>query len=532
MKKFSSIFLSIIFLLSVSLPNFAVTNKVQAQNEIVTVLADTVNLREGPGLTYKILKSVKKGDELTYIERQGDWYQIQTGSTKAWIASWLVEKQNKNNDSTQKAAGIIVAQIDHLNIRQEPSISSPMLAQLFTGNEANYIKEQGNWVQIQFGKLIGWVSKDYVTIVLTKKENADVKSEGKENKSSASNLLYVTINVDAVNVRKKADLNSKKVDVVYRNSTFEILEEENGWLYIEYKDGKKGWVNSLYGTRSASKQGTSAKNESTSANKKSITIIYNGTNLREQPSTASNIVQRVDAGNRFEVISTENDWYKIKLKSNQTAYVANWVVTTDQIETARSQDSNTPKSNRKKDTLNGLTIVVDAGHGGNDHGTTGKRGTDEKDITLLTAELLKSKLQSAGAKVVMTRESDIYVSLKNRVSISNKANADAFISIHYDATQDSSVSGVTTYYTKSSQEQLAQYIQKGLTRKVKLRDRGTQPGNYYVLRENQQNSILIELGFLSNPSEERTVTTDYYREQATLGIYQGIVNYFNAQLEQ
>lgn len=532
MKKLFLILLSIILLLSVSLPSLTNQNIAHAQTEKVTVLADVVNLREGPGLTYQVIQSVKKGDELTYIERQGDWYKVQTGSTKAWIASWLVEKNDKNNANSKKTAGIVVAQIDHLNIRQEPSISSPMLAQLFTGNEANYLKEEGNWVQIQFGKLVGWVSKDYITIVTTKTDSIETNAVENTKKSTATSLNYVTINVDAVNVRKKADLNSKKIDVVYRNSSFKVLDEKNGWLEIEYKEGKKGWVNGLYGTRSTTKQNTSAKTDAKSTVKNTITIIYNGTNLREQPTTASAIVQRVDAGNRFEVVAAENDWYKIKLTSGKTAYVANWVVTTDEDKATSNNKSNTQKPNRKKDTLNGLTIVVDAGHGGNDHGTTGKRGTDEKDITLLTAALLKAKLQSAGAKVIMTRDSDIYVGLKNRVSISNNAKTDAFISIHYDATQDSSVSGVTTYYTKSSQKQLAEYVQKGLARKVELRDRGAQPGNYYVLRENQRNAILIELGFLSNPNEERKVTTDYYREQATLGIYQGIVNYFNAQLEQ
>lgn len=66
---------------------------------------------------------------------------------------------------------------------------------------------------------------------------------------------------------------------------------------------------------------------------------------------------------------------------------------------------------------------------------------------------------------------------------------------------------------------------------ISLKDRGTQPGDYLVLRENKQKAILIELGYLSNPSEERNVTTQNYREQATHGIYNGIINYFNAQLD-
>ena len=155
----------------------------------------------------------------------------------------------------------------------------------------------------------------------------------------------------------------------------------------------------------------------------------------------------------------------------------------------------------------------------------------KKILILKTAELLKSKLRAAGANVVLTREADIYVDLRKRVSVAHQVEADAFISIHYDATEDSSISGITTYYTNSYQKELADYVHAGLAKKVSIRDRGVQPGNYLVLRENRQKAILIELGFLSNPSEERTITTDYYREQATLGIYQGILNYFDAQLK-
>ena len=130
----------------------------------------------------------------------------------------------------------------------------------------------------------------------------------------------------------------------------------------------------------------------------------------------------------------------------------------------------------------------------------------------------------------MTRESDVYVDLRKRVAVAHQVEADAFISLHYDATENSSVSGITTYYTNSYQKELAEYVHAGLADKVSLRDRGVQPGNYLVLRENRQKAILIELGFLSNPSEERAISSNHYREQATLGIYEGIVDFFDAQL--
>lgn len=111
--------------------------------------------------------------------------------------------------------------------------------------------------------------------------------------------------------------------------------------------------------------------------------------------------------------------------------------------------------------------------------------------------------------------------------ISQQNNADAFISIHYDANPDTSISGFTTYYQYRNQAALAKSISNGLQSSIALRNRGAQPGNYYVLRENKQNAVLVELGFLSNPSEERTIDSNRYRDQATYGIYKGILNYFD-----
>ena len=205
---------------------------------------------------------------------------------------------------------------------------------------------------------------------------------------------------------------------------------------------------------------------------------------------------------------------------------AKWVVSTGTV--AQVDTPTQPKtSSRSKGTLKGLTIVVDAGHGGNDRGTTGLQGTDEKVLTLMTAESLAAKLKAAGANVVMTRESDTYISLRKRASIGQQSNVDAFISLHYDANPDSSITGFTTYYTHSNQKAIAASVNEGLASAVTLRNRGAQPANFLVLRENKANSILIELGFLSNPTEERMLTTDVFREQATHGIYQGLLDYFN-----
>lgn len=520
MQKVLIFFISLTLLLSFAGFQY-VPKHVYANSESITVQGEIVNMRSGPGLTYEIVKTLSQGDTLSVLATEGDWLQVKDGRTEGWIANWLVS----NTETTEKPAeSLIVSQVDHLNIRQQPSVSSAVIGQLFTGNEAKTLKQDGDWAQIQYGNLTGWVAKSYVTVATTaikSNETATVTDEQAQ---------YFTITVDAVNVRAKNRLDAKKIGVAYRGAKYKVLSTTTNWVQIQYENNTKAWIYNFYGNLNGQAVPTS---EATSS-KGSVTIIYNGTNLREEASTAAAVVERANAGQTFSIVEQQGDFFKIALANGGHAYVANWVVSTNgqygQAPTSTTVNSDKPKAKRKAGSLQGVTLVIDAGHGGNDHGTTGVRGTREKEITLLTAEKLTSKLRAAGATVHLTRESDTYVDLRKRVAISHQVAADAFISIHYDANENTSIHGFTTYYTNGFQKELAQYVHNGLSKKLAIRDRGVQFGNYLVLRENRQKSVLIELGFLSNASEERTITTDYYREQAALGLYEGILDYFDAQL--
>lgn len=514
-----------VLIVTIAIPNKNFIQNASADTSDLKVSGTILHLREGPGLSYPIITTLDEGDPLTSIAREGDWIQVKAGSYEGWVASWLT-----TSTSTQKTIDkTVISQVDRLNIRTDPDISSAVLGQLSTGNQANLLEENNEWAKIDWNGLSGWVSKDYVTINDSPKKEKEPKEDSVEVSTTTTPInkdTTFTILVDALNVRKKPDLNAKKIGTVTKGQAYKVLAHEHNWVQIQYNDKKAGWVYSFYGTFSNKVKSTSKS--SSSKDLESVTIIYNGTNLRTDASTAAEVVERVDAGKTYPIVGVKNDFYEIQL-DKETAFVANWVVTTSSNKTSIPQkDQQEP---RKKGTLNGLTIVVDAGHGGNDHGTTGQRGTEEKGITLKTATLLASKLSAAGANVVMTRESDEYVALRKRVSIAHQYEADAFISLHYDATDDSSINGFTSYYMNSNQKGLAEAIHDGLSSKIDLRDRGTQQGNYLVLRENRQRAVLIELGYLSNASEERAITTAKFREQATLGIYQGILNYFNTNEE-
>lgn len=473
----------------------------------------TVNVRSGPGLSYSVEDSLEKGDKVTILSQSGDWFEIESDSGTGWIASWLTAKTS-NGEPKTASAKTAVSTVDRLNVRAEPELSASVLAQMNAGEGAAVIGETGDWLEVEFQNTRGFVSKQYIsTSAPTKAAPAPTKNE----------VSSFEIAVDALNVRSKPDLSSSVKATVKNGDIFPVNSMQGNWVEIGLSDGESGWVYAFHGHLS-----DQSVKKAASPSTEMVTVLTDGTNLRSEPSTSSSVVSRANAGDGLTVVDKQGDWYQVALADGQQAFIADWVVTSGEANVASSKPKQTAA--RKAGTLNGLTIVLDPGHGGNDGGTVGARETKEKDLTLETAETLSHHLRSAGADVILTRQSDTYVDLRKRVSTAHQVAADAFISLHYDAAENSSVSGFTTYYQLDYQQALAESVNAALGRKIDLRDRGVRAGNYLVLRENRQAAILVELGYLSNFNDERVVTSGKFQEQAALGLYNGIINYFDTKL--
>lgn len=181
--------------------------------------------------------------------------------------------------------------------------------------------------------------------------------------------------------------------------------------------------------------------------------------------------------------------------------------------------------------LFGKTVVVDAGHGGADPGTSGSTGAHEKTTTLIIAQLLEQKLRDSGYNVIMTRHRDEYIGLQERTEIANEAMADLFVSIHHNSMANNPVpNGIGTYYYRNyvSEETVtaASSIQQAVIKATGRSNRKIIPAGFYVLRETLMPAVLIELGFMSNPEEEQLILNSKFQEQSAEGIYQGIEKYF------
>jgi N-acetylmuramoyl-L-alanine amidase len=186
--------------------------------------------------------------------------------------------------------------------------------------------------------------------------------------------------------------------------------------------------------------------------------------------------------------------------------------------------------------LKNKVIVIDPGHGGSDPGAIGAK-TQEKIITLAVAQKVQALLEKEGAKVVMTRTTDVDVygpnasavdELKARANVGNNNKADAFLSIHINSFTGLSVGGTAAYYYKKTNYDatLASCIQDSLVTAGGLQDRGTYAAKFYVLKHTQMPATLAELGFISNPKEEQLLSTPQFQQQLAQGIVTGLDKFF------
>lgn len=170
------------------------------------------------------------------------------------------------------------------------------------------------------------------------------------------------------------------------------------------------------------------------------------------------------------------------------------------------------------------TVVVDAGHGGLDRGAKGMDGRSvEKVYALDTAKRIEKGLRARGYRVIMTRKRDYFVTLPSRVAISNRQRGAVFVSVHYNWTPRSSVSGVETYYYNSRSYPLAASIQREIDRVAPTPNRGVKRSRFHVLRNNARPAALVELGFMSNPRELRLIKSASYRQRLADAVVRGIV---------
>ncbi len=168
------------------------------------------------------------------------------------------------------------------------------------------------------------------------------------------------------------------------------------------------------------------------------------------------------------------------------------------------------------------TVVIDAGHGGFDRGGVPGQRISEKDKTLDVALKLRRILQAGGTRVIMTRDRDVFIPLGTRTAIANSYRNAVFVSIHFNCSTRAGANGIETYYYRSDSSGLAASIHRNVIAGAPTENRGIRRRGFFVLRRTAIPSVLVECGFLTNPTEGRLAQTDSYRQKLAEQIARGI----------
>ncbi|WP_455661903.1 SH3 domain-containing protein, partial [Pradoshia sp.] len=456
--------------------------------------ADGLRIRKGPGTDYPVVSILQNNTQVEIIGQSGSWVEVETSSGKGFISQEYI-RTNSHNPSF----GRITA--DSVHLRSAPSLSADILGKIKKGSSVEIIKEENGWTNIQYQGSSYWISSQYIT---------------QKRSSTSAEQLNVEVTASSLNVRSSGKIGSTVIGTVKKGNTYEVVSQNDRWYQIKLEDGQKGWIAAWY-ARPSDKQASKKLNMERDER---ITITQDSINIRTGPGTNHPIAKVAAKGDSYKFIGMKKDWALVQMPDGSTGYIASWLLT--------PKDSPVEPASNGNGSLAGKLIVLDAGHGGTDSGAIGTSGHFEKQLTLRTALLLSTKLKQEGASVLLTRNGDQYITLSDRALLSNQQAADAFISIHYDSTADMGAGGITTYYTQDQQQELALHIQRNLVKNTSPKDRGVRQASLRVLRENKQPAVLVELGYISNPSEESLLHTSHYQERVTDGLLNGLKSFLSS----
>lgn len=240
-------------------------------------------------------------------------------------------------------------------------------------------------------------------------------------------------------------------------------------------------------------------------------------NLYQDADLNSDVLELVPPGEIFNYQSVKDDFYLVTSNKGNTGYI--------------SQDKAskfTKKMYQSIHSLKNAIIVLDPGHGGQDVGASSiNEQYYEKDMTMAMAKVVKKTLEKAGAKVYLTHtSSNKYIYLDDITQFSMDKNADVFLSLHFDAADiDNQYSGIKTYYYYNKYQDLAESINHAFDN-LPLDNLGIYYGNFEVIRETTQPSLLLELGYMNNEKDLAYITSKDYRQKVADDIVKGLKNYF------
>ena len=368
---------------------------------------------------------------------------------------------------------------------------------------------------------------------ITEKLGADVKWNGKDKS------IKITLNGDVINMQidnSKVTVNDKKIEL-------DRAQAPQLALYSKPRKETKTMVplRFISETFGYNVDWNNDKVRAEISTEKTNSIVEDNKNKdkNNKKKTKNSKNSKVNSKSIFN-----DNFFQSNVEKKETKDIKNQINkgNEDKIFEEADLDLKEKKNRVIKDKIeiNGkLNIVIDPGHGGKDSGAIAVDGyTYEKDLNLLVAENLMEKLnENSEINARITRTRDEYIKLLDRASVSNDNNADLFLSIHFNSSDNSSANGIEVLYASEKniaikdtvQKHFANCLQKALIRETGAVDRGIKnTPAIIVLNKTKNVSALVELGFLSNESDLENIKDPDYIDKLARGIYNGIEDYMNS----
>jgi len=388
-----------------------------------------------------------------------------------------------------------------LNVRESASSKAKIKAVLHKGDTVDVLNQGKSWDYIQFQDVKGYVYDSYLNVSTTPSNNDSTANQGK-------------VTSYRLTVRSGPSTSYKDIDYLKQGAVVSIVSKTGNWYKVQYGT-RTGYVSTSY--IQLTSDAPSEPSQPSSPTPTDTYKVQSGDTLFSVATSHQLTVDQLKALNGL----TSN-----LIKTNQVLKVEGTVTTP----VPPTPTPVTPPTQGSSKTLVGKVVVLDPGHGNNRPGAVGN-GIVEKTLNYDVSMRTKAILESKGAKVVMTRIGDtdctpgsLSSDLVCRAQVANKLNASAFVSVHTNS-GSSAANGAETFYYNSNSIGLATSVQNDYVQATGLHYRRVAYGNLAVLRSNKVPATLVELGFLSNPSDATKLKNNEFKTKAATGIANGIEHY-------
>lgn len=494
-------------------------------DETRSVTAYSLTVRTGPGANYQAIDWLKKGTNVKVISTSGDWVRINVNGktgyvngkylTKGTTSSVTTPSTSTSKPSTSNSTDYRKVTASSLTVRTGPGVGYKATDWLQKNQTVQVLSVSGDWAKVSVSGKTGYVHTGYLT-------KTTVTQPSKPSTPATSTTEVREVTAYWLTMRDGASANNKAIGYLKKGTKVTVHSYKGDWANVT-AEGKKGYVHSGYLSK-----GTTTTAPSTPAPAPTTPVVTgttkyvnapDGLNLRSGRGVQNRVVVTMPYGASVKVSDVVNGWGKITY-GNHTGYANVGYL----VNSKPSVSKPAPVTGN----LSGKLIVLDPGHGGKFAGAQGI--VSEEDVNLAIALKTRDKLQSMGAKVIMTRTTDTSCTnasynadLQCRPALATKMGADAFVSIHANSGTSSAYGSETFYYNAGRGDQrLAANILDEINEEVGMRERRVAYANFAVLRHSTVPSTLVETGFVTNSNDAAKLGSAHYQDLFAKAIAEGI----------